>query len=731
MAKRITAILLTACLVLGLAGCGKEGQTKETSAETGRYVEKQIELPDNINASRIFQVSKADDKLLLYTVENQAGQFSFASSLYEDGAFKTVTPDWLAGLSFKEDQMNQYVNRKVIENVGGKSYFYTILTENESWIGHLYCSTDGKTTQEITPADWLIENEEYHFYECPQDIVVLEDGTLIAYFSYMIRIYDAATYTMTKEIMLDGQHSEQIYADKDSYYLIAQSDYLEFKGVERYQPTSDKPIETFTTDTPIGSGNYLDLLSDGSIALTGKDGILQRDAASGQWTQVMNGIYASFGLESMWCGGMAALDSGLYYALFHDETENAVLMEYSYDPNAVQKPETTLTVYSVYDNAVLNQAAAMYSKQNPSVLVEVESSIAYGEEQSADMNAILQSLNTKLIAGEGADILVLDGLDTDSFVEKGLLTDISEQINPMVQDGTLLKNITDSYLTEDGKMYMVPLKFSMNLLIGDKLDATKAGTMQGMAQEIAKQDEPVFGPMTAQDFANDFAPYIVQDIVDGKVLNKEKLSENLEYMKVIAENGGFIDAYDENTYKWNIWDVPAVGGAAFYDAAGFLQSMFPMAIVKFANCTFTSFNNSFKPVGQMSINASCKNMDVANDFLKYALSFPIQDGDYYDGFPINVEALENQITKDRTNYAAETSIETEDGSYVQFIIDAITPENAQKLVELCKQVDQKVVTDAKIQEVIAQELPAYVNGSNSLEDTVNKIEKGLNMYLAE
>ena len=165
---------------------------------------------------------------------------------------------------------------------------------------------------------------------------------------------------------------------------------------------------------------------------------------------------------------------------------------------------------------------------------------------------------------------------------------------------------------------MVPLKFSMNLLIGDKLDATKAGTMQGMAQEIAKQDEPVFGPMTAQDFANDFAPYIVQDIVDGKVLNKEKLSENLEYMKVIAENGGFIDAYDENTYKWNIWDVPAVGGAAFYDAAGFLQSMFPMAIVKFANCTFTSFNNSFKPVGQMSINASCKNMDVANDFLKYA-----------------------------------------------------------------------------------------------------------------
>lgn len=730
MFKKALAVLLTVSLVAGLTGCGKKSETVETQGDTGRYVEQEIALPEGVDSTGVFQIGKMDDALYLYTSRADAGKIGLESYLYEEGKFVEATPAWMENLSFDEEQMTYYTAKKVIEKVNGKSYFFCALVEDENWIGHLYCSSNGEAAEEITPPDWLVENEEYHFYEYPNDIVIMDDGTIVAYFAYMIRIYDGETREKIKEFQLASQYAEELYPTEDGYCLILKNNNYEFGGIDFYKSNGDSPQTTISCSQTIGASNYMDILSDGSLVVTGETGIMKKEAGSETWTQMVNGIFTSFAIKSMWCTGMTALDSDVYYALFTDDSHEVQLMEYSFDPTVANKPDTTLTVYSVYYNPAIKQAAAMYTKENPSVVVEVETVIPGGEEETADMNAVLQNLNTKLIAGEGADILVLDGLDTSSFTEKGMLADISGLITPMAEDGTILKNITDCYTNEDGTVYMIPLKFSMNILIGNKIDADKASTMEGLAEELSKQSEPILGPMTAQDLADTFVPYMVEDIVDGKELNKEALTEQLGYLKTIADNGGVIEAYPDEGRKWNIWDIASDGGAAFENAAGFLDAMFPMAAVKLVNGTFTSFENSFKPIGQIGINKSCKEQDIAQDFLKYALSFEMQDGDFYDGFPINVQALENQITKDRTDYGAYTDIEVAGGQYVEFVIGVISPENSQKLVDLCKKVDKKIVEDPKIEEVITQVLPSYVN-SYSLNDTVNQIEKGLNMYLAE
>lgn len=728
--KSVLAMMLVMGLTAGLAGCGKQGETVQTKATDGRYIEKEISLPEDIDPTGVFQLGKEEGNLCLYAIQEKSGKKGFVSFRYQKGAFEDRTPQWLADVSFDEKQMDYYANKRIIENIAGKSYLYCALMENESWIGHLYCSADGKTIEEITPIDWLTEDEEYHYFECPQDIAILSDGTVVAYFMYKIRIYDSNTYTMIKEIPLPKQYDEHIFFSADSYYLIAKNDNYEFGGIEFFEGDDENPQTTITCTETIGGSNFIDTLSDGSLILTGQKGIMKLQAGNEKWTQVVDGIYTSFAVHSMWCIGMTALDTDVYYALFLDDSEKAMLMEYAFDPTVPSKPETVLTVYSVYDNASIQQAAAIYTKQNPEVVVEVETGVAKGEEETADKNTILQNLNAKLIAHEGADVLVLDGLPTDSFREKGILKDISNIITPMSNEGILLKNITDIYTNEDGSVYMVPLKFSMNLLIGDEIDAEKANTVENMAQELSEQTEPVFGPMTVQDLVADYVPYMVKDIVKDGEIDKEVLTEKLSYLKQIADNGGIVEVYPEHGRRWNIWEVAADAGAAFENTAGFLDAMLPLAMVKQVNGTFTCFENAFYPIGEVGINADSKQTEIAEDFLKFALSFEMQDGDFYDGFPINIQALENQTTKDRSGYAAYTEIEAEDGQYIPFVIDALDAETNQKLVELCKGVNKKAVQDEKIEEVISQVLPSYIN-SYSLEDTVTQIEKGLSMYLAE
>ena len=76
-------------------------------------------------------------------------------------------------------------------------------------------------------------------------------------------------------------------------------------------------------------------------------------------------------------------------------------------------------------------------------------------------------------------------------------------------------------------------------------------------------------------------------------------------------------------------------------------------------------------------------------------------------------------------------IKGDDGSYIEFDSEAYPLETAQRLASLCEQLDKPVKEDAKIREVLVECLDAFLQGSQSKEDTVQKIEDGLKMYLAE
>ena len=56
------------------------------------------------------------------------------------------------------------------------------------------------------------------------------------------------------------------------------------------------------------------------------------------------------------------------------------------------------------------------------------------EESTATRSEIIRALNAKLFAGDGADILLLDGLPADSYVEKGVLYDMGGAVIERTQN---------------------------------------------------------------------------------------------------------------------------------------------------------------------------------------------------------------------------------------------------------------------------------------------------------
>ena len=100
-----------------------------------------------------------------------------------------------------------------------------------------------------------------------------------------------------------------------------------------------------------------------------------------------------------------------------------------------------------------------------------------------------------MLAGKGPDVLILDGLPADSYVQKGVLADIGSYVKAANEKEGLFTNITDVY-TKKGKINQVPVRFYCTVVEGAQ-DLTDAGVnlkqLENYAGSLNSEKEKVFG----------------------------------------------------------------------------------------------------------------------------------------------------------------------------------------------------------------------------------------------
>ena len=731
--KRVMGIALSMILLVGsFGGCGKRDTEEELlQQQTGGYTASDETLSELPAGCTIKQIFEWEDSVHLLTISEEEDVTVFREWEQREDGFADITRDWLAGLKLN---CENWADMQLVQNQNGTQYLLVRCTDEEGiYQGQLW-REEGNEAVNITPEKWTIPNEQLGACEFILGIAVFDDGTLLAASFHSVDVLDGTDGTVLASDENTTSYGETVLTDGKNLYLTLSGGSNGAEGIEKRPGGRSADAETI--DLPksgMGRATFC-ALRDGTLICAGAEGIFRYNVVTESWEKLLDGSETDFSLTTCWCVGMTALPDGRMYALFRWEGGETKLVKYEYDPDAVKEVNQNLKLYTVWESSLLQQAAAMYHREHPEILISIEYTYSTEDRYSGtkpDYAQVYQQLNTMLMGEDAPDILVLDHLNIESYAEKGLLADIGGVVTPLEESGELLSNITGAYVREDGSRYVVPLQLQFTLALGRDIPVEDMADLEALADFLTGQQESCLGPMTADELVDQFYPYFCGEIVKDKKLDKEVLGKNLKYLKAIADNSGIVSSRVDGERKYNIWDLPTRSRLAFDNGKGFRNIMFPIAVMEYAGGDFTAFENCFIPSLQIGISTKSEYRDTAEDFLRFALSQEIQDTDYYDGFPVNRVSLEKQEKADRTDVSAVTTILNPNGEEEMFEIGVYSPETAKKLTDLCKSLDRPTVEDAKIREELIAALPGYLDGSKTLEETLDSIEGALKMYLAE
>lgn len=120
----------------------------------------------------------------------------------------------------------------------------------------------------------------------------------------------------------------------------------------------------------------------------------------------------------------------------------------------------TLVIYILEDNYQMWELEALidkYQSENPDKKVELQIGI---KKDTDNREQVIQRLNNAIIAGKGPDILVLEGLPQEKYVEQGMLADLKTYVEKIETDNDLFEPIVNSYKT-NGTQYGIPYCFTL------------------------------------------------------------------------------------------------------------------------------------------------------------------------------------------------------------------------------------------------------------------------------
>ena len=195
-------------------------------------------------------------------------------------------------------------------------------------------------------------------------------------------------------------------------------------------------------------------------------------------------------IEQIADGQMVALGDSQYdpYALqildneqFRVYFSGNYMVEMYYDETLPARPSKELTVYSLEENGRVRYAGRLFQKEHPDVVVKYETGM--DGDNAVSREDALKNLNTKILAGEVPDVIILDNIDMEQYAEKGVLRELDDFLAPYEGEGILYQNIVEGMrMTEKNKIYGVPMTVDLPMWFAEKKYISDE---QGLADIVA------------------------------------------------------------------------------------------------------------------------------------------------------------------------------------------------------------------------------------------------------
>ncbi|SKC85199.1 ABC transporter substrate-binding protein [Maledivibacter halophilus] len=407
--------------------------------------------------------------------------------------------------------------------------------------------------------------------------------------------------------------------------------------------------------------------------------------------------------------------------------------------------EQTLNISIYEEDEFYNEAAKKFMDKYPHVKVNVNSftapnliempggavmSTAPSPEQTEEK--YITKLNTELMSGRAGDIIVdLNSLPLVKYIESGNLMELNYylQNDDEINLDEYYDNVIDAHENSKGKLYALPISFSMDTLGLNMELAREAGVnvnidkdyysikdATSMGMEILEKVEgnnivlflqrPI--SLVFMDISNNYNKYINHEekkayfdsedfytiLTTYKNLYDNGYFKDYDYLKdelIITDGWGGQDAYfqlhPDNEYKYK----PQAGDNGEIDCIS----------------------------STVSINSSSQNKALAWEFIKFLLSEEIQSSKQIIFTPVYKKAFISN-SKEYVSY-----LQSKGNDYLK----------ADEYIELydgwAKTINHHYCKDLNIRNFIVEELEDLFSGKKSAKDTQKSLQNKITTYLNE
>ena len=727
--KKIVKKLIISVLSISLTlvgGCGTKalsGNMSEKKIAMGRFVEQDVEMGNlDLNNEYLSEmvVTKAGllrlyswgEGLEVYT-QSQTGLWEKEELIWMD-EFKKMCNGWIENITIdKEDNI---------------CIAYIELDEKNNAYTRIAKVQNNKVSK--INVKWKGEED---FVKVSSMALVPNGDLLISQFSHLER-YSLETGELIKTY--DEEGSRIVVIDNEFYALNTEKNIINVFNIESNTLQRTIPCENVDDETLMAVGN------NGDIYLVSRYGIAHLNKNGSIWELLVDGSLTSLGMPTYFYNSIAVLNNEIYVSFNKNEGGN-LFKKYVYSKDTPTVPGTEIIAYTLKDNSTLRQVATQFQLMNPNVKVTIQ--VGLENDSTITRSDAIKSLNTELLAGKGPDIMVLDGLNAQTYIEKGILDSLKNISKEALDSNQYLTNITNAY-TINSETYAVPTRFGVPILGGDKELLQKFCSIEDMISYRKNHpDVDLLSYKTPEELICKFYTVCAPSWVnENKELQEDKLKTFLEAIKVLSYQGKLKETKFPQTREYfmrkghNGMDCLDV---AYNDAS--FQVMIPVKIYDLLVSAATNKqrgNGDFKPlIGQcegvfepycsLAINAASEHKELAQEIIKMGLSEEIQNNDTGDGYPVNKQSFENWING--KSFDQSLSYSFGEGSDRKVSVEWGYEEELKRFYGICEKMTLPSAIDENLLEIVLEGSKGYFEDSMTIDEAMNGIKEKIVIYLSE
>ncbi len=760
-------------VMLLLSACG--GQTGDSGEHPahgpnasdrggmGRYMETFYEMPQEIN--RNGGVSWLDDGSLAV--------ISFGEGLYrsQDGGqtWQQEETDWfpmlegvycLTAVMGPDGSVAASCSGEMPEQVRA-AYEKEV---PEDWEGN-YC-VFGMPDGTVKIVDFGFSQEDG---SCIESFVFKEDGRLFAA-DMQGKVYEA---DMEKESL-----KELFMAERSVGCMDFSGDVLMAVGHDRLyrydleegvllpqEATVDAWIRQALPDGTVSwtGGGYPVVVLGGTeedvIYLASRDGMYRHVLGGSMMEQVIDGALSAFGDASSYLYRVKAMADQEFLAVFNPSVG---LVRYTFDETIPSMPDQEIRIYSLTENRSVRQAITEYKRQHTDLYVRYEVGLSVDGGMTAE--DAVRRLNTQVLAGEGPDVLILDGLPMESYLDKGMLQDIRPVLNSL--EGELFSSVVEGFTEPDGAVYVMPMYIRVPLLAGEEDAVGQMGDLESIADqaERLRADHPqggIFGIHDPETMLRLFGMVSspAWTGADGQ-MDPSAVTEFLRQVKRIydAEQAGAVpeqverqaaEAEEMASYGIdpvqsrmevcnNVLDITlghAMAAAGYVDGIQLCLDNVTSVLRLEEGLDYRVFNGQapapFLPAAMVGISSRSGQQAEAEEFVRLIFAREAQEH-IYGGYPVNRAAYEAHFAAYEENDSnGSMMLVMDDGTEQELFLYWPDQAERERFTGYVESLKTPVLTDVQLCELVYETGRKVLEGELSAEDGAAEIVKKASIYLAE